>query len=107
MGRKTVEMTGRRTEKTPATRTRWSVVRLALLWVILTFNTLEAAQAAEANRLRPTPRRYLSVSAFRSSAVTPLALLLLLCGGEGNMKDGCTTRMSPRTVSEYHIYICG
>ena len=52
-----MEMTGRRTEKTPATRTRWVVVRLTLLWVILTFITLEAAQVAEAKRLRATPRR--------------------------------------------------
>ena len=57
LGRRTEERTGRRTEKSPATSTRWPVVTLGLLWLIFTFITLEAAQVAEAERLRATPRR--------------------------------------------------
>ena len=57
LGRKTEEMRGRRTEKSPATRTRCPVVTASLLWLIFTFITLEAAQVADARRLRATPRR--------------------------------------------------
>ena len=116
MVRKTVEPRARRTEKTPDMRRRWAVVTLSLLWLILTFSTLETAQVAAANRQRPTPSTpsTQSLPAFRSSALSgvntppssPLPLLLLLVVVVmmvmgvvvvGNMKDGCTTRMSPRT----------
>ena len=58
LGRNTVEVRARRTEKTPVMRTRWVVLTLSLLLLILTLITLDTATLAATNRQRPTPRKY-------------------------------------------------
>ena len=58
LGRKTLEMRERRTEKTPVMRTRWVVLTCSLVFLIFTLITLETATLAAANRQRATPMKY-------------------------------------------------
>ena len=107
LGRKNVEARAMMMEKRPDMRTRCPELTLLLLLLIFTLITLETAQLAAANRQRPTPRKY-RLPCFRSSAVSgrlwsPVVMVLMveLLASEasdwGKMKEGCTTRMSPRT----------